>query len=94
MKNGMFTPEERERLSRLGAVLEVRARQIVYSPEFKKECMTLLCRNAGVICVRGHPTPRTTAPYGTADASVAPSSASSISDIGSCRTPAPLWLLL
>lgn len=39
MKNGMFTPEERERLSRLGAVLGVRARQIVYSPEFKKECM-------------------------------------------------------
>lgn len=39
MKNGMFTPEERERLSRLGAVLEARARQIVYSPEFKKECM-------------------------------------------------------
>ncbi|AGH40594.1 IS3 family transposase [Bifidobacterium thermophilum] len=39
MKNGMFTPKERERLSRLDAVLEVRARQIVYSPEFKKECM-------------------------------------------------------
>lgn len=39
MKNGTFTPEERERLSRLGAVLEARARQIVYSPKFKKECM-------------------------------------------------------
>lgn len=39
MKNGMFTPEERERLSRLDAVLEVTARRIVYSPEFKKECM-------------------------------------------------------
>ena len=70
MKNGTFTPEERERLSRLGAVLEVRARQIVYSPEFKKECMRRYRageRPRRHLRVRGHPPPRTTAPYGTAD---------------------------
>lgn len=36
MKNGMFTLEERERLSRLDAVLEARAKQIVYSPNSKR----------------------------------------------------------
>ena len=39
MENGRFTPEERERLSGLDAVLEVSARRIYYTPEFKKECM-------------------------------------------------------
>lgn len=98
MKNGTFTPEERERLSRLGAVLEVRARQIVYSPEFKKECMRryragerpgVFFASAGI--------PRRGPRRHTVQQTIgqAPSSASFISDIGSFRrTPAPLWLLL
>lgn len=39
MKDGKFTPEERKHLLTLNAVAEVRARSIVYTPEFKKECM-------------------------------------------------------
>ncbi len=39
MKNGRFTPEEREYLLSLDAVDEVRATSIVYSREFKRQCM-------------------------------------------------------
>lgn len=39
MKNGKFTPEERKRLMSLDAVDEVRAKSIVYSKQFKEECM-------------------------------------------------------
>ena len=39
MKNGKFTPEEREHLMSLDAVDEVRAKSIVYSKQFKEECM-------------------------------------------------------
>ena len=39
MKNGKFTPEEREHLMSLDAVDEARAKSIVYSKQFKEECM-------------------------------------------------------
>lgn len=39
MKNGKFTPEERKHLMSLDAVDEVRAKSIVYSKQFKEECM-------------------------------------------------------
>ncbi|MBQ9042915.1 MAG: IS3 family transposase [Eggerthellaceae bacterium] len=39
MKNGKFTPAERQQLLRLDAVDEVRAKSIVYSKQFKEECM-------------------------------------------------------
>lgn len=45
VKNGRFTPEEREYLLSLDAVDEVRAKSIVYSKRFKEECMR--CYHAG-----------------------------------------------
>ena len=39
MQNGRFTPEERSHLLSLDAVERVSATQIVYSKEFKKDCM-------------------------------------------------------
>ena len=39
MENGCFTPEERAYLESLDAVFEVRARQIIYSKDFKINCM-------------------------------------------------------
>lgn len=39
MKNGKFTPAERQLLLQLDAVDEVRAKSIVYNKQFKKECM-------------------------------------------------------
>lgn len=39
MKNGMFTPAERELLAALDAVEAVTARRITYSKKFKVECM-------------------------------------------------------
>ena len=39
MENGRFTPEERQQLLALDAVDEVRAKSIVYSKQFKEECM-------------------------------------------------------
>ncbi len=39
MKNGLFTPEEREYLISLDAVESVTARSIVYSKSFKQDCM-------------------------------------------------------
>lgn len=40
MKNGKFTQEEREYLKSLDAVEEVRATCIIYSKQFKQECMS------------------------------------------------------
>ena len=41
MKNGLFTPEEREYLISLDAVEKVSARCIIYSKSFKQDCMRL-----------------------------------------------------
>ena len=41
MKNGLFTPEEREYLISLDAVEKVSARCIIYSKSFKQNCMRL-----------------------------------------------------
>ena len=39
MENGRFTEDEREHLLSLDAVDEARAKSIVYSKQFKEECM-------------------------------------------------------